>query len=115
MNKDFIFSEGSNSLKTNIQSLEDVSKKNFVADTSLNYQAIKLQRYYLPVGDQARLNMEECRECGFYPFLEQIAGASTLMTFYSFIFKKLTIKELESEYRFRGAQMLRTMVRMAYL
>ena len=86
-----------------------------MADTSINYQAIKLERYYLPVSDQSRVNIEECKQCGFYPLLEQTAGASTLMTYYSYIFNKLTIKELESEFRYRTAQMNRTTTRMANL
>lgn len=103
--KDFVLLESGNSLKTNIQSLEDASTYNFVQDNSLIYAYIKMSKYSLRVTDSVKVYIEECPACGFYPFMEETAGATAMMSFYSLIYNTTEPKNVENEYNAIRAMM----------
>jgi Serine carboxypeptidase len=101
VNKSFIMLEGGNSVKTSIQSLEDATVKNFMEDNSLIYGVLRMAKISLPLTGNAKLNIEECPDCGFYPLIEQEKGATTLVSFYSFIYETAESKHLENEFNYQ--------------
>ena len=98
--RDFMLVEGGNSLKTNIQSLEDVSSTSFMQDNNLIYAFIKMTKYSLKVSENAKISVEECPVCGFYPLMESASGATVLMSYYSLIYNTTEAKYIESEYNY---------------
>ena len=108
LQKDFILLESGNSVKTNVQSIEDVSTSNFKQDTSLIYGYIKMSKFNLEITN-SKLWFEECPACGFYPFMEDTAGATTMMSFYSMIYNTTEPKDLENEYNYVKKMMADTL------
>ena len=107
-NKNVMMIEGGNCPKTNTQCFEEVSTRNFIVDNSFIYSLVGISKYYLQIDDITRLDIEECRTCGFYSLLENWSGASTLISLYEYIYNETNVKSIENEYKYRVTQMIST-------
>lgn len=109
--KDLLYIQSGNCPKTNTQCLEEVSTRNFITDSSFIYSLVGISKYFLQLDENTRLNIEECRSCGFYPFLENWSGASPMISLYVFIFNETNVKSIENEFAYKTSQMLSTTIK----
>jgi hypothetical protein len=108
--KEFMMIESGNSLKTNIQTLEDITVNNFIVDNSLIYGYLRMSKITLPLENNAKIDIESCPECGFYSLVEQDKGATSLVSFFSYIYNTTEAKNLENEFNFQTSQLRKNMV-----
>jgi hypothetical protein len=106
--KDLLYIQSGNCPKTNTQCLEEVSTRNFITDSSFIYSLVGISKYFLQLDENTRLNIEECRSCGFYPYLENWSGASPMISLYAFIFGETNVKSIENEFAYKTSQMFST-------